>query len=190
MGSSCSTPMKMNCRDRERRESSRSTAISGRRPKATAASGRHSARSAIFITPTSYRSISRSTRAWRSGRNASALLHRPDAYDAARGAGADPPLVAHDLFPGVQGAARGQDPCFSAGRAVRASPRLCRKRRLSTSFRCQMKKPPSARCNRAAFTKAAPPFRGRRNGRRRPTPCSTEPTAACSARRRKRARRP
>ena len=50
---------------------------------------------------------------------APAFLHRPNRYDPDRGPGAHPPLVADDLLPGVQIAARGQEPIFS-GRANRS----------------------------------------------------------------------
>ena len=76
-------------------------------------------------------------------RAASALLHRSDQHDADRGSGADPALVADDLFSRVQGAA-GRRQRTSSGRANRSCRFWsCPRRPTSNSSRCPRTRPRS-----------------------------------------------
>ena len=110
----------------------------------------------------------------------------PDGYDPDCRPGAHTPMVADDLFPGVQIAARGQDPYlpFRASRSRRFLS--CPRRRRSTSSRCRTRRPPSASCSRGVSFRAATRYPPRRNGRQPPTRFSTARIDIFSAPRAKR----
>ena len=110
-------------------------------------------------------------------------------FDADRRSGAHPALVANDLFPGVQVAARGRRPRLSARRSDRADHR----RPGRSGFRLAPMpdaRPPNENCSRGASIRAARHWRPIRAGSRRRTRFSTEPTAVFWAPQRARQNRP
>src|SRR6202021_1054267 len=82
---------------------------------------------------------------------APALLYRSHGYDPDRRPGAHPSVVANDLFPGVQIAARGENAYFPIRRAVRTDPYRARGGDVRS-------RPDVGRGGRRARTAGAPHF--------------------------------
>ena len=130
-------------------------ASSGRRPKGMAANGRRSAHSAISITPTSCRSISRSRKAGRfvSSRTRASTPTRPTRpRSRSRRSSA---AGGRWSFSWSSNRRPREERIFSDSASRSRRSLSCPRRRRSTSSRCPTRRPPSANCSRGASFRAA-----------------------------------